>query len=275
MKQTSSHRSPRPPAPPWQRAPRGFTLVELLVVISIIVILAGIAAPAAMRALRHAERVEALANLRSVKASLDLFAADFHGEYPGDNTAREIANLRRDDDEPRTLRRSRLEGGSRLQGSRLNGKGSERHQVKRTSNDYFQQLMGNGLDNEKLLYNNSFRRTFQTRRENNDGKVDPGECVWGYTKNLMTTSSSHIPIVYDTPVSTGENPQFSKRTWDGRILVARLDGSTVPIMIGGTNDDQGPVRDTIRGQNMNLFTAEALEEGQLVPADLKRLGSGN
>ena len=267
MKQTHTYQ-------PQKRA-HGFTLVELLVVISIIVILAGIAAPTAMQALRHAERVQALANLRSVKGSLDIFAADFEGEYPGDSTAEQLANLRRDDDEPRQLRTSRLDGGRRLQGGRLHSETSAQHEAQLTSNDYFQQLIGQGLDDEKLFYNKAFRRVFQMHRINNDGKIDRGENIFGYTKNLLTTSSSHIPIVYDTPVSTGDSPQFSKKPWDGRILVARLDGSTVPIMIGGTNDDQGPVRETIRGRSINLFTEEALEEGQLVPADLKRIGSGN
>jgi prepilin-type N-terminal cleavage/methylation domain-containing protein len=267
MKQITTNHSPR-------RA-RGFTLVELLVVISIIVILAGIATPAAMRALAHAERVQALANLRSVKGALDVFAADFQGEYPGDNTAIELAELRRDDEPSRRLDRRTLDGGRRLEGGRLNRNQPQRREVAATSNQYFQQLIGPGLDNEKLFYNKAFRRTFQTTRLNNDGQIDRGENVLGYTKNLMSTSSSHLPLVYDTPVSTGDSPQFSKRTWDGRILVARLDGSTVPLMIGGTNEDQGPVRDTIRGRSMNIFTRDALEEGELVPADLKRIGTGN
>lgn len=266
MKKTPHH--------PSRPRPSGFTLVELLVVISIIVILAGIATPTALQALRHAERVEALANLRSLKGALDIFAADFQGEYPGDNTAEDLANLNRDEDIPPRLDRRTLDGGRRLEGGRLQAEESSQPEDLLTSNDYFQQLMGRGLDNEKILFNKSFRRTFRTERVNNDGQVDQGENVWGYTKNLITTSSSHLPLVYDTPVSTGESPQFSKKTWDGRILVARLDGSTVPIMIGGTNREEGPVRDTIRGRSMNIFAEDALEEGQLVPADLRRIGSG-
>ncbi|MGJ8725727.1 MAG: type II secretion system protein [Roseibacillus sp.] len=253
----------------------GFTLVELLVVISIIVILAGIATPTAMRALAHAERLEAMTNVRSVKSALDIFASDFQGEYPNDNTAAQIGDLMRDDKPSRKLDSRKLDGGRKLQASRF-GKPEERtHEIQHTSNEYFQQLMGRGLDNEQLLYNKAFRRAFKLNPINNDGKVDRGECVWGYTKNLMRTSSGHIPIVYDSPVSTGDSPGFSKTTWDGRIMVARLDGSTRTEPLGGTDRKTGSVRATIGGQRMNLFSQEALEEGELVPANLQRLGSGN
>lgn len=259
------------PTPNSRRGQRGFTLVELLVVISIIVVLASIATPTVLRAMKHAERVEALANLRSIKGGLDLFAADFSGELPNDSTAEQLANLLRDD-EPDSPRRSRLEGSSNLQINQLSGK-SRSSEVQRTSNDYLQQLMGRGLDNEKLLHNNAFRSTFRLQRPNNDGVVDEGENVWGYTRNLFRTSSGHIPVVYDAPVSTGESPRFSKKTWDGRILVAKMDGSTTSIPISGSDRRNGPVRETIRGQNINLFSQEALEEGEIVPANLKRIGS--
>lgn len=267
MKTTS-----QPTASP--RGRRGFTLVELLVVISIIVVLAGIATPTAMRGLKHAERVEGMSNVRSLKGALDIFAADFEGEYPNESTAAQLEELMRDDD-TRPASKSKLEGKWNLDSGQLTGKGPRGGETQRTSNDYFQQLMGRGLDNEELLYHAAFRRTFELTRVNKDGKVDQGENVWGYTANLIRTSSGHIPLVYDSPISTGESPRFSKKTWDGRILVSRLDGSTTTIPIGGSDRDAGPVRDTVHGQSMNLFSAEALEEGRMVPADLKLRGSGN
>ena len=259
--------------PNWKGG--GFTLVELLVVISIIVILAGIATPTAMRALAHAERLEAISNVRSVKGALDVFASDFQGEYPNDNTAAQLGALMLDDAPRRKLDSRKLDGGRNLQASSLNKSGERTPEVRHTSNEYFQQLMGRGLDNEQLLSNKAFRRAFQLKPINNDGKVDRGENVWGYTKDLMRTSSGHIPIVFDSPVRTGDSPHFSKKPWDGRIMVARLDGSTRTEPIGGTNSNSGPVRATIGGQSMNLFSQEALEEGQLVPANLQLKGSSN
>ena len=251
--------------------------MELLVVISIIVILAGIAMPTATRALRNAERVEGMSNLRNVKTALDLFAGDFDGEYPSDSTAAEIKELMRDDEPTRTsgLASRQLDGGRQLQASRLNPSVAESNQVRATANDYFQQLIGRALDNEELFHNKAFRRDFELTRINNDGKIQEGENVWSYTKNLTRTSSNHIPLVYDTPISSGDHPSFTKRTWDGRILVTRLDGSTRTISIGGSNPSQGPVRDTIGGVSINLFSPESLEEGELVLANLKRKGSNH
>ena len=134
--------------------------------------------------------------------------------------------------------------------------------------------MGRGLDTEELLYHNSFRSTFKLQRPNKDRKVAKGENVWAYTSNLRQTSSGRLPLVFDSPVSTGDDPRFSKKTWDGKILVARLDGSTAPMPISGSDRRQGAVYDSIYGERMNLFSPDALEEGILVPANLTRLGSG-
>ena len=254
---------------------RGFTLVELLVVISIIVILAGIAMPTATRALAHAERVEGMSDLRNVKSALDLFASDFEGEYPSDSTAAQIKELMRDDLPDGRLDSRKLDGGRKLQPGRLTASHNPEKRDQRTSNEYFQQLMGRGLDNEDLFHQKAFRRDFELTRTNSDAKVDRGENVWGYTKNLMKTSASHIPLVYDTPISTGDNPIFSKKSWDGRIMVSRLDGSTEAVFIAGSNRDQGPVRETIRGASINLFSSEALEEGELVPANLRSKGNNH
>ena len=148
-----------PPHTP-NRKGGGFTLVELLVVISIIVILAGIATPTAMRALKQAERLEAMTNVRSIKGALDVFAADNQGEYPNDNTAAQLGLLMRDDVPRKSLDRRKLDGGRKLQTTRLNQSNQPTRETRHTSNDYFQQLMGQGLDNEQLLYNKAFRRAF-------------------------------------------------------------------------------------------------------------------
>ena len=259
------------PDPNHNRKPRGFTLVELLVVISIIVILAGIAAPTAIGALKHAERVRGLSNLRNVRGGLDFFASDFGGEYPNESTAIQVADLVADD-EPRDLSTSELKCDWKLRQNRGLNNRVKKREVSHAADEYFQQVMGRGLDNEEMLYLNAFRSEFKLSRSNKDARVDQGENVWGYTRGLHRTSSSHIPIVYDTPISIGESPTFSKKIWDGKVLVSFMDGSTTAMPIGGSDRRSGPVRDTVGGRSMNIFSQEALEEGVLIPANLERIG---
>lgn len=244
---------------------RGFTLVELLVVISIIVVLSGLATPVAVRALNHADQVTGINNARNIKGALDLFASDFDGSYPSDQTALELADLNKESDDSASS--PSLQGQWDLE-PRNSGRNSD---PSKTSDHYFSQLIGRGLDSEELFSMKSFRRDFQLRRSNNDGVFDSGENVWGYTKNLQPTSSGHIPIIYDNPVSTGENPRFSKKTWGGKIIVARLNNSTQMLQIGGQDRHSGRVTEPLHGERVNLFSQEALEEGILVPANLKKL----
>ena len=244
---------------------RGFTLVELLVVISIIVVLSGLATPVAMRALRHGERVAGLNNARNLKGMLDLFAGDFNGEYPNDETAAELAEIR-SDFAPSTSS-VKLQGKWNLDSKKLKKKTAK----SATSDDYFAQLIGRGLDSEKLLGSKAIRRDFVHTRSNNDGVIDSGENIWAYTKNLHQTSSGYIPIIYDTPITTGDNTRFSKKTWDGKVIVTNINNATELLPIGGTDPNSGMVTAKRNGHRVNLFSSEVLEEGVLVPANLKKI----
>ena len=263
----------------------GFTLVELLVVISIIVVLAGLAVPTAMKALGKAEQVTGINNVKGIKSGLDLFAQDFDGEYPSDDTAEELGEISDDNVSSSSgrgtgsksrLDRRNLDGGKKLGERRSSRRATASNSGGSTSNDYFNQLIAaRALDNEDLFYLKSFKKAFLLKKPNNDKKIDQGENVWGYTKNLQQTSSSHLPVVFDSPISGGDSPKFSGKVWDGKVIMARLDSSTRTELIGGSDKKSGPVRGKIDGERLNLFSPEALEEGIMVPADLKRIGSGN
>lgn len=254
------------------KATKGFTLVELLVVISIIVVLAGLAVPTAMKALNRAALVQGINNVKTVKSAMDLFAQDFDGEYPSDDTAEELEDLMDDSvssgRSDRGLSGGRLERGGGLERGSLGSRRSSGST--KPSNYYFRQLIQlNCLDNEEVFFEKTFKKAFSVKKPNNDGIVDERENVWGYTKNLLQTSSSHIPVVYDTPISTGDNPKFAKKIWEGKAIVARLDNSTKSELIGGSDKVSGMIRKKIDGDTMNIFSPEALEEGVLCPADLK------
>ena len=255
----------------------GFTLVELLVVISIIVVLAGLATPAAMSALGRVERLKGINNAKQIKSGLDLFAQDFDSEYPSDDTGEEILEIT--SDTATSSGKKGLKGGSLGKSGNVGSKrkrGGSSGTSDKPSNYYYQQLMGRGLDSEEIFYHKAFKKAFRLKRPDKDKIVDQGECVWAYTKNLQQTSSGNLPLVFDCPISGGDNPKFSKKVWDGgKVIIARLDGSTVAEAIAGTDKSSGSVRGKVDGETVNLFAPENLEEGILVPADLKRIGSGN
>ncbi|MDP0489866.1 MAG: type II secretion system protein [Verrucomicrobiota bacterium JB023] len=256
-----------------QIARKGFTLVELLVVISIIVVLAGIATPAAMKALNKAALVEGTNNVRNIKQGLDLFADDMNDEYPNDDTAEEIRELLDDSEAGGSRGRARLDSSSGL--DRRGGVGSRgRSGSSKTANSYFEQALARrAIDSDEMFYHTNFKKAFKTglRQPNNDRKLEAGENVWGYNMGLLRTSSSYQPLVFDTPIETGESPKFAKKVWDGKIVVAYLDGSVKNENIGGTDTKAGPVRGNIEGEKMNIFSEDALE-GILVPAEMRRSG---
>ena len=219
----------------------GFTLVELLVVISIIVVLAGLAVPTAMKALGKAEQVKGINNVKQIKNYLELFAGDYDGEYPSDDTAQEILELNDDNlgggsssGGRSSLERASLDGGRKLGGSnrrsRNDGSSASSGSSDQPSNYYFQQLIDSGtMDNEEVLFLKAFKKAYRLRKPNNDKQIDQGECVWGYTKNLQQTSSSNIPVVFDSPVSGGDSPKFSKNIWDGKTIMVTIDLSLIHI----------------------------------------------
>ena len=258
----------------------GFTLVELLVVISIIVVLAGLAVPTAMKALGKADQVKGINNAKQIKNYLELFAGDYDGEYPSDDTGEEILELTDDnigsgssskrgstDQNRGALNRNRGRGNR-------DGNTASSSRSDRTSNYYFQQLIASGtMGNEEILFLKAYKKAFRLSKPNNDKTIDQGENVWAYTTNLQQTSGERIPIVYDSPISTGDKPRFSKKIWDGKTIMVSVDNSVRAEKIAGSDKGDGVVTGKIDGDRINLFSPEALEEGILVPADLKRVGS--
>ena len=260
---------------------RGFTLVELLVVISIIVVLAGLAVPAAIGGLKKAAQMQGISNAGGIKKSLDLFAGDFDNDYPNDVTAEQLADLKNEDVSGGSgggrspLRTSPLRTSS-LNSQSGSSSGSDSGNFK-PANFYYSQIMSNnslGTGEEELFFNNEFKKAFALKKPNKDGELTKGECVWGYTVGLQQTSSSHLPVVFDCPVASGDSPRFSKRVWGGKVIVARLNNSTKALKIAGEDKISGIVKDKISGDNVNIFAPEYLEEGTLVLADLKQVGKG-
>ena len=190
-----------------------------------------------------------LNNAKGIKSALDLFASDFEGSYPNDETAKELL---------------KIDPSSQL---------AKATSPPTTSNYYFNQLIGRGLDSEEIFYTQTQQKTFQLRKPNNNGIVEQGENIWGYTKNLKWNSSPHLPLIFDSSVSVGNHPSLSKRTWNGRTIIARIDSSTRTEVIASSGAEKGIIKKEINGRRINIFSPEALEGGVSLPADLKRIGS--
>ena len=103
---------------------RGFTLVELLVVIVIIAALAGLTAPMVMRQRKKADQTEALNNAREIHKALFEFDVEY-GSFPDKETQSQVREA--------TESPLAQSGGT-------------------SSNDYFRQLLAQGLGNEKMFY---------------------------------------------------------------------------------------------------------------------------
>lgn len=205
----------------------GFTLVELLVVIAIIASLAALSTPQITKALKLAARNTATSNASSIKKIMDIFAMDFDGEYPNENTG----ELLETDGDPLTAA------------------------------GCYQQLIENGsLDStdEKLFYFKEYKVVDGgITNVNNDGELAPEEVCFGYTADLTNTSRGATPIIFDRPVVAGNLPEFDRRVWDGSVIVGRINGSVSAEKISGKKTDgnnTGEVKVQVDGTLQNVFT---------------------
>ena len=181
---------------------KGFTLTELLVVMTILVVLAGIAPASIFKALKRAAVAEAINNAKQVKLALDVFALDFDGQFPNEDTAEDV-----------------VEGGT---GTTY-------------SNDFFRQLFLSGVTESEIIFwvKNSPAAGSNSAPDDKvkeGGRMQPqeilqdGDVHWAYISeqtNLDTTSRPLLIDGYEKNTS-----EWDPDLWENKVIVVRIDGST-------------------------------------------------
>lgn len=219
---------------------KGFSLVELLVVIAIIAALAGVSYGPIMNKMKAADLIKAVTNAKNINTALVSFAGANDGLYPNEDTA------------------NSSESGDTAEGC-------------------FTQVMNTGeIEDEMIFWNkaNIAVGTVTAKRPDNDGTLTSGENCWGYVSGLSTSSSTRTPIIFDASSQSGT---FNTAVWNGKAIVAKLDGSAVAMDIeygGGkpTEDDgsakSGPIEEKRGNSNIDIFDTQNLPKGAevLVPS---------
>lgn len=190
-----------------QKKPQGFTLVELLVVIVIIAALAGLSAPMLLKQRKAADKTEAISNVKQIGSALVEFDGDYSG-FPDNNTLTTVKENTGTD--------------LSLQGN--------------YSNDYFRQLLANGLKSEKMFY----CKTPYTKKgdDNMQGAkaLERGEVGFGYimrsqSEGLSMSGTPSCPVLVAPLYNAEANWTFDLDPFDGKAVVWRLDQSASSLTI--------------------------------------------
>ncbi|MEO1856231.1 MAG: type II secretion system protein [Rubritalea sp.] len=171
---------------------KGFSLVELLVVIAIIAGLAAMSYGPIMKQVKAAAKTNAINSGKQIHVALFSFASDNDGIFPNENTG---------------------DSGA-------------------TAEACFTQLIEAGkIDEEATFWNKEnsvIGTTNGTAPPNEDGTLEPGENAWGYVSGLNNSSSSNIPLIFD---SSETAKSFDTAVWEGQAIVVKINGSCEALKI--------------------------------------------
>lgn len=93
-----------------------------------------------------------------------------------------------------------------------------------TAEDCFNQLIKGGYIDESVFWipRSAKHKIASAEKPNNDGVLTASENSWGYVAGLSSSSSTRLPIIFDSSIKSGE---FLSSMWKGRAIVAKIDGS--------------------------------------------------
>lgn len=176
-------------------------IVMLVVGPVLMLLLFGLSAPLFLKSKKAVERTEAINNIKQLNLALIDFDLDY-GRFPDDTTIADV----------RSKTHTRLSLGTSY------------------SNDYFRQLIANGVTSEKIFW----APIPATPRKPNDllgsDALKKGECSFAYVAGLHTSSDPETPLAM-TPMISGTY-QFDTATKFGeKAVILRIDGSAKPETI--------------------------------------------
>ncbi len=203
-----------------------FTLIELLVVITIIGILAGIALPVYSTIQERGQQTKVLTQAKQIGLGLKLYASDFDGVYPRDNST-----------DPET---------------------GEAAGAIASSNVAFRLLVPSYVPSEEIFYvaGSSFCNASPPDEDvDGDARVAAGENHFAYVKGLKETSNPRIPLVADGMADVGgtysETEGEDGAIWKGnKAIIVRVDQSA---SIENLNSDFEVVGPRADGSSGNVF----------------------
>lgn len=192
------------------------------------------------------ERNEMMNNATNLYKAMTSFALENEGLYPNEETAQKI-------DTARWMEPKWEETGWK------------------TAEGCFAQLLLTGeIKDEHIFWsraNHAIGTVAKTRPEN-DGVLNSGENAWGYVRGLNLKDPMSTPLFFDSSVQAGI---FDSTVWDGKAIVARVDGSVTSMDIDygagppfeeDGSSKQGPITEKRNGEFVDIF--ENLPKGAVV-----------
>jgi len=195
---------PAPPPGPEARDSRNKMIVMLVVGPVLLLVLFGLSAPVMLKSKKAPGRTETINNIKQLNLALIDFEADY-GRFPDASTIADV----------QSKTHTSLALGTSY------------------SNDYFRQLIANGVTYEKIFW---APIPATPRKPNNvlgPDALKKGECSFAYVAGLSSSDDPGTPLAM-TPMLPGTE-QFDPDVFGDKAVILRIDGSAKPETIRTDN----------------------------------------
>lgn len=190
------------PPPPSEQARRSWRIGRAIWVVGTVsILLLFMLARFGLKSRRQPPQKDALSNARQIGMALFEFETEY-GKFPDEDTIGKVAS----------------------------DTGTKMNLGRKSSNDFFRQLMASGItDWEGMFYANLKRGPGPDEITTGHRALEKGECGFTYLRGAKSTDHPMRPIVV-TPMISGTKP-FDRKPFDGYAVVLRLDNSVISLPI--------------------------------------------